>query len=102
MSYVQVTNEIGALRRAIVHRPGRETQQTAHGDFFQAFPLRPGRSSFDLEQAQREHDALVGVLKAHDVEVIEVCDALQQTLEASPEARQELVDAFVADSSITV
>lgn len=100
MSYVQVTNEIGALRRAIVHRPGRETQQTAHGDFFQAFPLRPGRSSFDLEQAQREHDALVGVLKNHEVEVIEVCDALQQTLEASPEARQELVDAFVADSPV--
>ena len=100
MSYVQVTNEIGALKRAIVHRPGRETQQTAHGDFFQAFPLRPGRSSFNLEQAQQEHDALVGALASQGVEVIELADALQETLEVAPEARLELIDAFVADSPV--
>lgn len=100
MGKTHVSNEVGALKRALVHRPGHETQRYPHGDFLQAFPLRPSCTDFDLEKAQTEHDRLTKVLAAHNVEVIEATDLLAETLEASPEAKKALIDAYLADSRI--
>lgn len=41
MGKTHVSNEVGALKRALVHRPGHETQRYPHGDFLQAFPPAP-------------------------------------------------------------
>ena len=48
MDTVRVNNEVGRLKRVLVHRPGPETRRFPHGEFALAFPLRPTSSDFDL------------------------------------------------------
>ena len=62
MDTVRVNNEVGRLKRVLVHRPGPETRRFPHGEFALAFPLRPTSSDFDLARAQDEHDALTAIL----------------------------------------
>lgn len=49
MDTVRVNNEVGRLKRVLVHRPGPETRRFPHGEFALAFPLRPTSSDFDLD-----------------------------------------------------
>ena len=100
MNIVQVNNEIGQIKRVLVHRPGPETQRFPHGEFALAFPLRPTSSGFNLEQAQAEHDALTTALRESGATVIELRDLLGETLAESPHVRRELIDRFLANCRI--
>ena len=100
MSNVSVTNEIGRLRRVLVHRPGPETRRFPHGEFALAFPLRPANSDFNLAQAQAEHDALTAVVAQAGVEVVEVTDLLGETLRLAPEAKGPLIARYLANCRI--
>lgn len=100
MAYLNVQSEIGPLKRALVHKPGQETQRYPHGDFLQAFHLRPTYSGFDLEKAQREHDDLVRVLRDHEVEVVELTDLVTEVIASSQEAKDSLVDTYLKDCRI--
>ena len=80
MNIGQVNNEIGQIKRVLVHRPGPETQRFPHGEFALAFPLRPTSSGFNLEQAQAEHDALTTALRESGATVIELRDLLGETM----------------------
>lgn len=100
MACLNVKSEIGKLRKALVRRPGRETQHYPHGDFLQVFPLRPFQSSFDLDEAQREHDRLVGILKEHGVEVVDLTDLVVEALDSAPQARDRLITTYLQDCRI--
>lgn len=97
---VDVNSEIGKIRQVIVHRPGVETQRYPHGDFLQVFPLRPGMSSFNLEEAEKEFSEFNQVLRSQAVEVFELTDLLVEALDASPLAREDLISSFLRDASI--
>ncbi len=89
-----VGSEVGALRRVILHRPGRELARLT--------PANMAELLFDelpwVERAQAEHDEFADALRNLDVEVLYLRDLLTQTLEV-PEARkfvlEELLDAEV-------
>lgn len=100
MARLNVKSEIGKLRKVLVRRPGRETQRYPHGDFLQAFPLRPFQSSFDLDKAQREHDRLVGILEKQGVEVVDLTDLVVEALDSAPQARNCLISTYLQDCRI--
>ena len=100
MDTVRVNNEVGRLKRVLVHRPGPETRRFPHGEFALAFPLRPTSSDFDLARAQDEHDALTAILRAEGAEVVELTELVGETLAFAPEAKDELLDRFLANCRI--
>ena len=75
-----VTSEVEPLRRAIVHRPGRELERLT--------PSNREALLFDdilwLERAQAEHDAFTSVLTAHGVECLDLRALLAGALQAEP------------------
>ncbi|MHA6781956.1 arginine deiminase [Pseudonocardia saturnea] len=86
-----VHSEVGALRQAVVHRPGLELTRLT--------PANCDELLFDdvlwAERAREEHDTFTGVLREHGVEVHHFDRLLAETLEI-PQAR-----AFVLDRICT-
>ena len=84
---LRVLSEIGRLRRVLIHRPGHEVDWMV--------PSLMERLLFDDildgEQARREHDEFVGVLKAAGVEPLDPQDLLSEVLGNSV-ARDQLLD----------
>ncbi len=96
MTAFGVHSEVGKLRKVLVHRPDLSLKRltpTNHDDLL-----------FDdvlwVEQAQREHDAFVEVMRERGVEVFYAHDLLAETLAASDDARRKLIEAVA--SSYTV
>jgi arginine deiminase len=96
MSAFGVHSEVGKLRKVIVHRPDLSLQRltpSTHDDLL-----------FDdvlwVEQAQREHDAFVGVLRGRGVEVFYAHELLGETLAASEEARRKLIEAVASPYTV--
>jgi arginine deiminase len=96
MSAFGVHSEVGKLRKVIVHRPDLSLQRltpSTHDDLL-----------FDdvlwVEQAQREHDAFVGVLRGRGVEVFYAHELLGETLAASEEARCKLIEAVASPYTV--
>jgi len=83
-----VDSEVGALRRALVHRPGRELERLT--------PRNREALLFDdlpwVERAQDEHDAFCDVLRREGVELFDVQALLGRALD-DPEARELVVGA---------
>jgi arginine deiminase len=90
-----VDSEVGVLQRVLVHRPG--------GELSRLTPSNKDELLFDEipwgERAQEEHDALVGVLVSHDVEVLELRDLLADVL-AIDGVRSRLIAAAVDVSQL--
>src|SRR5690349_12560604 len=88
MSAYGVHSEVGTLRKVIVHRPELSLERLT--------PTNHDELLFDdvlwVEQAQREHDAFVDVLKSRGAEVYYVHDLLGEALAASDEARTRIID----------
>jgi arginine deiminase len=82
---VQITSEIGALKKVIVHTPGRELLAVtpANRDEYLYDDI------LDLERAKAQHQTFVSVLKQFAT-VYEVRDLLAQTLEIA-EAKEFLL-----------
>ena len=87
---LHVASEVGRLRQVIVHRPGLEMDRLT--------PDNKEAYLFDeilwVEQAQREHDHFVEVMREREVTVHHLTDLLRETL-AVPEAK-----SFVLDHSL--
>src|SRR3954453_15051973 len=88
MAAFGVDSEVGKLRKVIVHRPDLSLQRltpTNHDDLL-----------FDdvlwVEQAQREHDAFVQMMRSRGVEVFYVQQLLGETLAASDEAKNRIIE----------
>ena len=96
MTAFGVHSEVGKLRKVIVHRPDLSLKRLT--------PANHDDLLFDdvlwVEQAQREHDAFVEVLRSRGVEVYLAQELLAETLTASDEARCKLVDAVASPYTV--
>ena len=76
-----VKNEIGKLKRVMLHRPGAELEKLIPGEL--------ERLLFDdipyLKTAQQEHDIFAGILRGNDVDVVYLEDLMAETLQENPE-----------------
>ncbi len=97
MTQIQVYNEIGRLRKAILHRPGHETRNYPEGQFSQIFTLRPSSNSFDLAKALDEHRNYAEMLEREGVEIAYLDQLLVEALAVSPNIRATFIDSFVAE-----
>jgi arginine deiminase len=96
MTAFGVHSEVGKLRKVLVHRPDLSLQRLT--------PSTHDELLFDdvlwVEQAQREHDAFVGVLRGRGVEVFYAHELLGETLAASDEARRKLIEAVASPYTV--
>jgi len=90
-----VHSEVGALRQAIVHRPGLELARLT--------PSNINQLLFDdilwADRAREEHDGFVEALRSHGVVVHHFGDLLAQTMEI-PEAREYVLDRICSPETV--
>lgn len=90
---IQVKSEIGALKRVMLHRPGKELEHLVPGEL--------GRLLFDdipyLRAAQQEHDMFAGILRECGVEVVYLEDLMAQALRAVPGLARQFVEEFISE-----
>ena len=100
MPGININNDIGAMRRAIVHVPGREAGDNSLVGFEQAFQIRAsfGRSAFDYQRAAIEHESLTTALAEQGVELVTMDDLLCEALNSSPKARREFCRDYASQS----
>jgi arginine deiminase len=98
MTTFGVHSEVGALRQVMVHRPELSLKRltpTNHDDLL-----------FDdvlwVERAQYEHDQFVSKMRERGVEVFILQDLLSETLEASQEARQRLIEVTASEYTVGI
>lgn len=90
---MQVINEIGQLKKVLLHRPGRELEHLV--------PEELERLLFDdipyLKTARKEHDAFAESLKQYGAEVVYLDDLAVQTLQAVPEIKAKFIRQFIQE-----
>ncbi|EYE89397.1 arginine deiminase [Fervidicella metallireducens AeB] len=95
-SFINVTSEIGKLKKVMLHRPGREVENLV--------PEYLGRLLFDdipyLKIAQQEHDKFAEVLRNNGVEVLYLEELMEESI-SDENIKLEFVAEFLEESSIT-
>lgn len=93
---INITSEIGALKKVLLHRPGREIENL--------IPEYLGRLLFDdipyLEAARIEHDGFANLLKENGVEIFYLEDLLVQSL-SHKNIIEGFLEKFIRESDIT-
>jgi arginine deiminase len=96
MAAFGVHSEVGKLRKVLVHRPDLSLQRLT--------PSNHDDLLFDdvlwVEQAQREHDAFVAVMRERGVEVVYCQDLLAEALAASDEARSKIIEMVASPYTV--
>jgi arginine deiminase len=96
MSELGVHSEVGKLRKVMVHRPDLSLQRLT--------PSNHDDLLFDdvlwVERAQQEHDQFVARMRERGVEVFLLSDLLAETLAASDEARQRLIELVASEYTV--
>lgn len=91
---IHVKNEIGALRRVLVHRPGQELEHLT--------PEYLDQLLFDdipyLAVAQQEHDFFVSMLRGNGIEVVYLEDLMAQTIAQDEALRTRFIREFIQAS----
>lgn len=90
---INVTSEIGALRRVLVHTPGNELRAVTPSNREQYLY----DDIIDVEQARREHHRFRAILSRFS-EVLEVRDLLSEIID-EPEVRRFLMERVMEVSS---
>lgn len=92
---VNVTSEIGRLKKVLLHRPGREIENLV--------PEYLGRLLFDdipyLKVAKSEHDKFAQILKENGVEVFYTEDLLEKSLHNN-NRRVSFINEFLDESNV--
>src|SRR4051794_34084572 len=98
MTAFGVHSEVGRLRKVMVHRPELSLQRltpTSHDELL-----------FDdvlwVERAQYEHDQFVARMRERGVEVYLLQQLLAESLDASEECRQRLLEITASESTVGV
>ena len=95
MASYGVHSEVGKLRKVLVHRPDLSLQRLT--------PSNAQELLFDdvvwVKRAREEHDAFVGHLRAHGVEVLLVSDLLADTMN-DPAARTWMLDRKLTPNQV--
>ena len=93
---IYVPNEIGKLKKVMLHRPGNELLNmtpSALGDLlFDDIPF--------LKTAQEEHDNFANVLKNEDIEVVYLENLVAEILDKKPEVREIFIKQLLEDANI--
>lgn len=96
MNELCVHNEIGALKRVMLHRPGEELLNLT--------PDGLDRFLFDdipfLEVAQQEHDLFADVLRGQGAEILYIEKLCAEALDAEPGAREEYTEQWLQESGL--
>jgi arginine deiminase len=91
----RVRSEAGALRRVLVHRPGRELERLVPDELqhmlFDEIPW--------LDAARVEHDVFTTVLRERGIQVVELLDVLAVALRM-PSVRRSLIQACTPASRL--
>jgi len=94
--FINVTSEIGRLKRVLLHRPGQEVENLV--------PEYLGRLLFDdipyLKIAQQEHDKFAEVLRENGAEVVYLEELSAEVLE-DEKVKLEFLKEFLEESGIT-
>jgi len=95
MKPINVTSEIGKLKKVLLHRPGEELENL--------MPDYLERLLFDdipyLKIAQEEHDVFAKVLRDKDVEVLYVEELLKETVQ-NTDVKKQIVEDFIHEGGI--
>ncbi len=90
---MMVLNEIGQLRKVLLHRPGRELEHLV--------PEELERLLFDdipyLKIAREEHDAFAQTLRNYGAEVVYLEDLAAETLRLSPEIKERFLRQLICE-----
>ncbi|MBU5590946.1 arginine deiminase [Clostridium sp. MSJ-4] len=93
---INVTSEIGRLKKVILHRPGKEIENLV--------PAYLDRLLFDdipyLKAAKKEHDGFAKILKENGVEVYYVEDLVSEVLE-NERLKNNFLLEFLKESKLT-
>ena len=96
MKGINVTSEIGKLKKVLLHRPGNELLNLT--------PDSLGELLFDdipfLPDAQKEHDAFAKALKDNGVEVVYLEDLMAEVLRSSTSIRAKFIKQFMEEAGI--
>ena len=95
MSCINVTSEIGALKKVMLHRPANEllllTPETLEELLFDDIPY--------LKVAQKEHDNFAKVLKDNGVEVLYLEDLVAEVIK-DKEVKSAFIDEYIKDAGL--
>ena len=96
MNAINVTNEIGKLKKIFLHRPGKELLNIT--------PDSKDRLLIDdipyLENAQKEHDEFVKLLEDNGVEVVYLVNLMAETLNQSVEIKEFFIKQWIYEAGI--
>jgi arginine deiminase len=94
-SFINVTSEIGQLRKVLLHRPGEEVENL--------IPEYLGRLLFDdipyLKVARQEHDTFANILRENGAEVFYLEELASEAI-YNDRLKNEFIDEFLYESSI--
>lgn len=94
---INVTSEIGKLKRVMLHEPGVELEHLVPGEL--------ERLLFDdipyLKTARSEHDLFAGILKANGTEVVYLEDLTAEVLKLNPQLKEQFVRQFIEEGGST-
>ena len=95
VSPLNVTSEVGKLKKILLHRPGSELEnlmpEYLHRQLFDDIPY--------LIHAQEEHDSFADTLRQCGVEVLYLEDLLREAVEAGS-VKDEIIAEYVAEAAI--
>ena len=96
MGMIRVYNEVGKIKKALLHRPGNElinmTPSKLSNLLFDGIPY--------LSDAQIEHDSFAHVLKDNGVEVLYIEDLLTEVLSKSPDIKNKFIKQYMNEAGI--
>ena len=96
MSVINVTSEIGNLKKVLLHRPGKELLNLT--------PDRLDELLFDdipfLRVAQEEHDAFAKILSDNGVEVVYLEDLSASAIAQSAEIREQFLRQYIEEADV--
>ncbi|MFA5542287.1 MAG: arginine deiminase [Bacilli bacterium] len=96
MNFLNVTSEIGRLKKVMVHRPGKELENLT--------PKWLEHLLFDdipwLDKAKEEHDNFVETLRKSGVEVLYLTDLMCETLDFDQKVKNDFIKQFIDESNI--
>ncbi|MDO5725042.1 MAG: arginine deiminase [Tissierellia bacterium] len=96
MKAISVNNEIGKLKKVLLHRPGEEllnmTPDTLKDLLFDDIPY--------LRRAQEEHDYFAKIFEDNGIEVVYLEDLMAETLDNNGGIKEEFIEQFLTEAGV--
>lgn len=96
MSLINVTSEIGKLKKVLLHRPGAEllnlTPSTLEELLFDDIPF--------LKNAQADHDYFAKLFRDNGVDVVYLEDLMAETLDSNKDIKEQFLRQFIEEGNV--